>query len=153
MAANISAARMSFPYGMEQFPNMNMTTTESAQEVIVRIRGEAGIDQASQLEDTLSLVGVRRPRLVTLDLSELSSISCLSVGVLVTFSRWLSREDGRVRIAASLQEPVRKALERAGLLVLCEVGERENVAPARSPGHGSALVSHNSALSSHSGRS
>jgi hypothetical protein len=48
--------------------------------------------------------------------------------VLVEFRRGLVRAGGQARLAAALREPVREALERAGLLALFgspeEVGER-----------------------------
>src|SRR5262249_34706396 len=62
----------------------------------------------------------RRPTAVTLDLSNLRSISCLAMGVLMSYRRGLLRADGRVYLADRLQPPVREALERAKLLNLFE---------------------------------
>jgi hypothetical protein len=42
----------------------------------------------------------QRPPLVTVDLSGLSAISCLVMGVLMAFQHWLVRSGGRVRLGA-----------------------------------------------------
>jgi hypothetical protein len=55
---------------------------------------------------------------VTLDLSELRSISRLAMGVLRAYRRWVVRTGGRVRLAGGLQPAVREALKRAKLLDL-----------------------------------
>jgi anti-anti-sigma regulatory factor len=55
---------------------------------------------------------------VTLDLSELRSLSCLAMGVLVSYRRGVVRNGGQVRLRPDLQAPVRDALQRAGLLEL-----------------------------------
>jgi anti-anti-sigma regulatory factor len=69
---------------------------------------------------TTALLGLSalRPPLVTLDLSGLTALSCLTMGDLVALRRGLVRAGGRVRLAAGLQQPVREALERAGLFAL-----------------------------------
>ena len=59
-----------------------------------------------------------RPPLVTLDLSGLCAVSCLSVGDLLTFRRGLVRAGSRVRLVGTSQEHVRAALNRVGLLAL-----------------------------------
>jgi anti-anti-sigma factor len=92
--------------------------TEVPGEVIVRVAGKGCVGQADALAAGLLGLSARRPARVTLDLSGLSCLSCLTLGVLVTFRRGVVRAGGRVRLAASLQEPVRGALERAGLFAL-----------------------------------
>jgi anti-anti-sigma regulatory factor len=101
--------------------------------MIVRAAGKGCIGEADALAASLLRLGTLRPRLVTLDLSGLSCVSSLTMGVLVAFWRGVVRTGGRVRLAPSLQEPVRGALARAGLLDLfntpgeCEVA---NAAPS-----------------------
>jgi anti-anti-sigma factor len=87
-------------------------------EVVVRLVGEAGIRQADEVTSALLGLSALRPPLVTVDLSGLNAVSCLTLGVLVTFRRGIVRAGGRVRLAAALREPVRVALEQAGLLAL-----------------------------------
>jgi anti-anti-sigma regulatory factor len=57
---------------------------------------------------------------VTLDLSELHSISSLALGVLKGYRRGVVRTGGRVRLAGELQPAVKEALTRAELLHLFE---------------------------------
>jgi anti-anti-sigma regulatory factor len=94
--------------------------------VVVRVVGKGCVAQADALAAGLLGLSARRPALVTLDLSGLSCISCLTMDVLVTFHRGVVRAGGRVRLVFSLQGPVREALERAELFALFEPpGERE----------------------------
>jgi anti-anti-sigma regulatory factor len=57
---------------------------------------------------------------VTLDLSGLTSISSLAMGVLVSYRRGVVRAGGRVVLAEGLQPAVREALARAELFDLFE---------------------------------
>jgi anti-anti-sigma regulatory factor len=92
--------------------------TEAPGEVVVRVAGQGCFGQADALAAGLLGLSARRPSRVTLDLSGLKCVSALAMGILVSFRRGVVRADGRVRLAAPLQEPVRAALERAGLLAL-----------------------------------
>jgi hypothetical protein len=60
----------------------------------------------------------QRTSVVTLDLSEVRSLSCLATGVLVSFRRGVVRAGGRVRVAEELQSAGKEALARADLLKL-----------------------------------
>jgi len=104
--------------GAGRVPRIEVGVTEAPGEVVVRVAGKGCVGQADALAAGLLRLSARRPSLVTLDLSGLSCISCLAMSVLVTFRRGVVHAGGRVRLAASFQEPVRAALERAGLLVL-----------------------------------
>jgi anti-anti-sigma regulatory factor len=86
--------------------------------MIVRLAGKGCVGQADALAGGLLVLTARRAPLVTLDLSGLECVASLSMGVLVTFRQGVIRGGGRVRLAPSFQEPVRAALERAGLLAL-----------------------------------
>jgi anti-anti-sigma factor len=96
---------------------------ETAAEVIVRIAGEANLGQVDELTAALLCVSARRPKSVALDLSGLSFVSSLAMGVLVTFRRGVVRAGGRVRLADTLQGSVREALVRAELLALFDSPE------------------------------
>src|SRR5262249_33298162 len=54
---------------------------ETREGVLARLRGEAGVAEAGALETTLLGLAARRPAGVTLDLSELRSLSSLATGV------------------------------------------------------------------------
>jgi anti-anti-sigma factor len=97
---------------------MDVGISEATQEVVVRIAGEAGYRLADPLTAALLRLTAGPPKLVTLDLSELTFICSLAMGVLVSFRRGVIRRGGRVRLGTTLQEPVREALDRAGLLGL-----------------------------------
>jgi anti-anti-sigma regulatory factor len=98
----------------------------------VRLRGEAGVAEASVLESALVAVLVTRPACVTFDLSQLVFISSLAMGPLLTFRRAALRAGARVRLAPGLQPAVSEALERAQLLGLFEAlrDERPGTEPA-----------------------
>ena len=114
-------------------PRIEVGVTEAPGEVVVRVAGKGCVAQADALAAGLLGLSARRPALLTLDLSGLNCLSCLSMGVLVTFRRGLVRAGGRVRLAASLQESVRAALERAGLFDLFgSPGQRESAPPLAS---------------------
>jgi anti-anti-sigma factor len=85
---------------------------------VVRLRGEAGVPEASALQDCVLSLVARRLACVTFDLSELGFISSLAMGVLVTYRRAAVRAGVRVCLAADLQPAVREALDRVGLLGL-----------------------------------
>jgi anti-anti-sigma factor len=103
---------------VERCPLIEVGVGKTTGEVVIRLAGEAGIRQADELTAALLGLSALRPPLVTLDLSGLHAISCLTMGVLVTFRRGIIRAGGRVRLAAALQQPVRTALEGAGLFTL-----------------------------------
>jgi hypothetical protein len=68
---------------------------------------------------------------VTLDLSELRSISRLAVGVLVAYHRSVVCTGGWVRLAGELLPAVKEALARAGLFDLVEPSADAGRAPSR----------------------
>jgi anti-anti-sigma factor len=106
------------PESVRPNPHIEVGIDEAPGKVVVRIAGEASLRQADKLTAALLGLSARRPSLVTLDLSRLSFLSSLAMGVLVAFRRGIVRAGGRVRLAAAPQEPVREALARAELLNL-----------------------------------
>jgi anti-anti-sigma factor len=91
--------------------------SDLANEVVVRLRGEAGYLEAETLDAALLPVRARRPALVTFDLSELHFIASLALGILVSFRRTADRTGGRMRLTA-LRPNVRETVEQAGLAKL-----------------------------------
>jgi anti-anti-sigma factor len=98
-------------------PRLAVLVSDQADEVLVRLQGEAGFLEAEVLSAALVPVSARRPALVTLDLSELHFISSLVLGILVRFGHSAVRFGGRVQLTPPRPE-VREAIERAGLAPL-----------------------------------
>jgi anti-anti-sigma factor len=99
---------------------VQVSVSQSADGLFIRVKGEARVDCTETLLDGLLTYTACRPAVVTLDLSELRSISSLAMGVLVAYRRGVVRTGGRVRLAEELQRGVREALARAELLDLFE---------------------------------
>ena len=104
--------------GARRVPQIEVEVSETPEQMVVRIAGEASFGLAGDLKGVLLSLSLRRPALVTLDLSGLHFVSSLAMGALVAFHRVVVRAGGRVRLAAALQRPVRESLERAELLTL-----------------------------------
>jgi anti-anti-sigma factor len=103
--------------------------SQTADGMVIRVKGEALDDCASALLDGLLAPVARRPAVVTLDLSELRSISCLARGVMGCCCRSVVRSGGRVRLAGVLQPMVSESLGRAELLDLFETSVDAGPAP------------------------
>ena len=121
--------------GARRVPQIEVEVSETPEQMVVRIAGEASFRLAGDLEVVLLRLSLRRPPLVTLDLSGLHFVSSLAMGALVAFHRGVVRAGGRVRLAAALQWPVRECLERAGLLILFGPPEEGAAAPPVVPTH------------------
>jgi anti-anti-sigma factor len=104
------------PQEAGRVPRIEVSFEARPGEAVLRLAGEAGVRQAGELSAALLPLSACRPPCLTLDLSGLTFIACLAVGVLAGFRRGLARAGGRVCLAPALQGPVRAALERAGLL-------------------------------------
>jgi hypothetical protein len=78
-----SAVRTATAGGLATAPLVEVAIREAPGELIVRVKGEATVVAASTLDASLPPLIARRPRLVTLDLSELRCLSALAMGVLV----------------------------------------------------------------------
>jgi anti-anti-sigma factor len=99
---------------------VRVVVSQNADDLVIHVMGDARIDCADTLLAGLLAPAARRCEVVTLDLTELRSISSLAMGVLVTYRRGVVRNGGRVRLAPRLQPAVRDALRRADLLGLFE---------------------------------
>jgi anti-anti-sigma factor len=120
--------------GREPSSGVEVITGQAGGDMVIRVKGEAGARSAGALLDGLLVSAARRPALVTLDLSELRCISSLAMGVLVAYRRGVVRAGGRVRLAESLQPPVKEALARAEVLDLFE----PTAGAGEAPGHQAA---------------
>src|SRR5262249_55888512 len=91
--------------------------TDLAHGVVVRLEGSASFSYVDRLQFALVRLVARRTPLVVLDLSELTFIASLAMGILVTFRRDLGRWGGHVRVAGARPE-IYEALQAAGLTEL-----------------------------------
>jgi anti-anti-sigma factor len=101
-------------------PEIDVAVSRTSDDMVIRVKGEAEMGSAGALLDGLLTAAAGRPAVVTLDLSELRSVSTLAMGVLVAYRRGVVRKGGRVRLAEQLQPSVKEALARAELLDLFE---------------------------------
>jgi anti-anti-sigma regulatory factor len=98
---------------------VQVEVSRTADAMVIRVKGEARAECAGALLDGLLAPG-RRPAVVTLDLSELRSVSWLALGVLAAYRRCVVRTGGRVGLAGVLQPAVKESLVRAKLFDLFE---------------------------------
>jgi anti-anti-sigma factor len=103
---------------------VEVTANHTSNDLLIRVKGEARVEFADALQSSLLTPAACRPAVVTLDLSELRSISSLAMGVLMSFRRGVVRAGGRVRLAEHLQPAVKEALTRAELLDVFETASR-----------------------------
>jgi len=96
-----------------------VTVTDLAQGVIVRLEGAADLCTVDRMQSTLVRLIARRTPLAVLDLSGLTFLASLAMGVLVTFRRDMARRGGRVKLAGVRPE-VYHSMRRAGLTDLFE---------------------------------
>jgi anti-anti-sigma factor len=96
-----------------------VSLTDLAHGVVVRLEGSASFSNLDRLQLPLVRLVARRTPLIVLDVSELTFIASLAMGILVTFHRDLGRWGGRVRIAGSRPE-IYESLQSAGLTELFE---------------------------------
>jgi anti-anti-sigma factor len=132
VAPALPAPRVSRPAAAA--PAVEVAVSQTADGLVIRVKGEARVDCAGALLAGLLAPAARRPPVVTLDLSELRSISSLAMGVLVAYRRGVVRAGGRVRLAEDLQPAVREALARAELFDLFETCAAAGAAPAHQAG-------------------
>ena len=81
---------------------VQVEVSQTADGMVLRVKGEALDECAGALLDGLFAPTARLPSVITLDLSELRSISSLARGVLVGYCRSVVRRGGRVRLAGVL---------------------------------------------------
>jgi anti-anti-sigma factor len=67
--------------------------------LVVTPHGDGGYRQAELLGDALSRIAARKPPRVTLNLSRLTFIDSVGMGVLISFKHALTREGGKLALA------------------------------------------------------
>ena len=94
---------------------------------IIQVKGEGRAECAGAL--LRGLLAARRLAVVTLDLSELRSISGLALGVLGAYLRCVARAGGRAVLAGMLNPAVQDPLVRATLFDLFQASTDAGPAP------------------------
>ena len=85
--------------------------------LVIRIVGEAGVDNVEAMANDLMKISAQKPKLVVFDLSGLDFIASMGMGVLMAFRQELARSGGVVRVAAA-RPMVLDAFKRACLNAL-----------------------------------
>ena len=85
--------------------------------MIIRIVGDAGVDNVPHLVTELDHLAISKPSLVVFDLSDLDFIASLGMGALMAFRQGVVRNQGTVRLAAA-KPAVLDAFKRACLNAL-----------------------------------
>jgi anti-anti-sigma factor len=105
--------------------------SQTAGGLVIRLEGEARVECAGALLDALFAPAARRAGVVTLELSELRSVSCLALSVLRAYRRGILRSGGQVRLTGVLRPAVQGSLIRAGLFDLFATSADAGPAPSR----------------------
>ena len=113
--ARVQAERRSKPAR-----RLEVEVLEAGEEVVVWLRGEAGVAEAGVLETALMRLLTRRPACVIFDLSELRFLSSLAMDVLVDYRHATVLAGIHVYRAPELYPAVRETLHRVGLMDLFE---------------------------------
>jgi anti-anti-sigma factor len=105
------------PPGGYAYRIVKTLTVESNQHpsgLIIKITGDAGVENIAVLEQELTKLVATRPPLVVFDLSGLDFIASLGMGALMSFRKAVTRNGGALRIAAA-KPAVLDAFKRAAL--------------------------------------
>jgi len=97
--------------------SLRIALTRRGQAVVVTLAGSADIDQTSALRTRLSQAAGAAPRLLVLDLSELTFVWSMSLGVMVQAHVTVRKGGGQVRLVRPTG-PVLKVLETTRLTKL-----------------------------------
>src|SRR5690349_9369840 len=92
--------------------NLQIDVIESDHNVIIRLKGDAGVGNCDELDRRLLPLTAKRPPLVIFDLRDMVFISSLGLGILLRFQQGLARHQGQVRYAGA-QASVRSVLKKS----------------------------------------
>jgi anti-sigma B factor antagonist len=95
--------------------SLKIEIQQKPQAVVAQLIGEAGVDEAEELDRTLRLLTAAKPALAVLDMAGLSYIASMGIGALVKFRGEISHAGGRV-VFANLRPLVLDTFKHAGLL-------------------------------------
>ena len=72
---------------------------QKPQAVVAKLSGEAGVDEADELDRSLRLLTAAKPALAILDMAGLSYIASMGIGALVKFRNEIAHAGGQVAFA------------------------------------------------------
>jgi anti-anti-sigma factor len=93
---------------------LHVTIVCDEDRAIVRLKGEAGLPEANQLDHQLLALVARKPARVVFDVSELRFIASLALSVLLQFQRGISASGGTVCLAGA-DSPVMDLIRKTRL--------------------------------------
>lgn len=94
--------------------SISVQTSQHPSGLIVKIAGDAGVENVPELERELTRLSATHPPLIVFDLSALDFIASLGMGALMAFRKVIVRTGGTVRLAAA-KPAVLDAFKRAAL--------------------------------------
>jgi anti-anti-sigma factor len=95
--------------------DLKIDIEQKPQAVVAHLAGEAGVDEADELDRNLRLLGAAKPALVILDMAGVNYIASMGIGALVKFRNEIAHAGGRV-VFTSLRPLVLDTFKHAGLL-------------------------------------
>ena len=95
-------------------PAITVQASQHPSGLIIKISGDAGVQNVAEMERELTRISAAHPKLVVFDLSDLDFIASLGMGALMSFRKGVVRAGGTVRLAAA-KPAVLDAFKRAAL--------------------------------------
>jgi anti-sigma B factor antagonist len=109
-------------------PNLEFSVQERPGGLLVTLAGELGLPANTDLlRKELARISARRPPLVVFDLTGLTFMSSLGIGMLAESHRGLRRHGGHIRLSAC-QPKVVEVLERCRMTRVFEIFENSDAA-------------------------
>jgi anti-anti-sigma factor len=93
---------------------IDLQADQTPRGLIVRVIGNAGVDEVNELDRELRVLTALKPRLVVLDLSAVPFVCSMAMGSLIRFRHAVADEGGKVALTA-LQKNVGDSFRIAGL--------------------------------------
>lgn len=94
---------------------IKINTTERGNATIVTIRGDLSLGAIEEFEAAINTLAGKRPKLAVFDMTEVSFVSSLAMGSLVSLHHAMKSTSGGRIVLAGLQPMIRRAFETAKL--------------------------------------
>src|ERR1700712_4676610 len=94
--------------------SLEVRTEQRGEALVIHVVGDAGMANVGVFETALTQVCALKPKLAVFDMSQMTFISSIGMGTLVTFMRGVERCGGTVCVTA-LQPMIADAFRRAQL--------------------------------------
>ena len=93
---------------------LDLQADQTPRGLVVRILGNAGVDEVNELDRELHVLTALKPKRVVLDLSAVPSVCSMAMGSLIRFRHAVAGDGGTVALAG-LQKNVGDSFRIAGL--------------------------------------